>query len=150
MAKNILLINGPNLNLLGIREPHIYGHSTLDDVETTAKNLASTLGVSLATFQSNTEGAIIDRIHAAREEKVDAIIINPGAFTHTSVGLRDALVGVSIAFIEIHITNVFARDAFRHRSYLSDKAVVVMCGMGVWGYEAALMHAAKNMTPEAK
>lgn len=150
MAKNILLINGPNLNLLGVREPHIYGHSSLSDVETTAKALAGTLGVNITTFQSNHEGAIIDRIHEARLEKVDAIIINPGALTHTSVGLRDALVGVSIAFIEIHITNVFARDAFRHHSYLSDKAAVVMCGMGVFGYEAALMHAAKNMAVTPK
>lgn len=148
MAKNILLINGPNLNLLSIREPSIYGTATLNDVETRAKELGTELGVSVSVFQSNHEGAIIDRIHQAREEKVDAIIINPGALTHTSVGLRDALVGVSIRFVEIHITNVFARDAFRHHSYLSDKADVVMCGMGDFGYEAALMHAAKNMGPK--
>jgi 3-dehydroquinate dehydratase II len=145
MAKSILLINGPNLNLLGTREPKWYGTNTLNDVETRATTLAAELGVQIACFQSNHEGAIIDRVHQARLDKVEVIIINPAALTHTSVGLRDALNGVDIPFIELHIVNVFAREAFRHHSYLSDKAAAVLCGMGVWGYEAAIMHAAKNM-----
>lgn len=148
MAQNVLIINGPNLNLLSIREPKIYGNATLNEVESRAKQQATELGIQLSVFQSNHEGVIIDRIHKAREEKVDAIIINPGALTHTSYGIRDALVGVSIRFVELHIANVFAREAFRHHSCLSDKADVIVCGMGVFGYEAALLHAAKNMGPK--
>ena len=145
MAKNILLLNGPNLNLLGTREPHIYGSATLKDVEVAAKSQASSLSVSLNTFQSNHEGELVDRIHRAREEKVDAIIINPAALTHTSVALRDALMGVAIPFVEIHITNVHSREAFRHHSYLSEKAEAVIMGMGVFGYQCAIDYAAKKM-----
>ncbi|KAL4893499.1 catabolic 3-dehydroquinase 2 [Aspergillus ambiguus] len=141
---SILLINGPNLNLLGTREPHLYGATTLRDVEENSKELANSYGVSLDAFQSNHEGHIVDRIHAARGH-TDAIIINPGAFTHTSVALRDALVGVSIPFIEIHITNVHAREPFRHHSYLSDKASGIIVGLGTFGYEAAIQYAAKNI-----
>lgn len=145
MAKSILVINGPNLNLLGTREPAIYGYDTLVDLENKVKTVAGSLEVSVQFFQSNHEGAIIDRIHVAQKEKIEAIIINPAALTHTSVGLRDALNGVSIPFIEVHMANVHAREVFRHHSYLSDKAVSVICGMGIFGYEAALMYAAQHI-----
>jgi len=144
MAKSVLLINGPNLNLLGIREPAIYGSSTLKDVEDAAKSQAQKLSINIQTFQSNHEGVLIDRIHAAREEKVDAIVINPGAFTHTSVALRDALSGVAIPFVEIHISNVYTREAFRHHSYLSDKAMAVIAGLGTAGYQYAIDWVAKQ------
>ncbi|KAI1309861.1 catabolic 3-dehydroquinase [Xylaria venustula] len=144
MSRTILLINGPNLNLLGTREPHIYGSTTLADVVSQAESQASTLGVTLQTFQSNHEGAIIDAIQAARET-VDAIVINPGAFTHTSVAIRDALLGVDIPFVELHVSNVHAREPFRHHSYFQDKAVAVICGLGTFGYTAAIEFAAKHM-----
>lgn len=149
MGKSILLINGPNLNLLGTREPHIYGTTTLSDVEESSKSHAASLGAVLETFQSNHEGAIIDRIHAARG-KVDGIIINPGGFTHTSVAIRDALLGTSIPFIELHVTNVHAREPWRHHSYLSDKAVGIIAGLGVFGYRAAVEHVALNFKEAAK
>lgn len=133
----ILVLNGPNLNLLGTREPHIYGSTTLADIISTLQNQATSLSATIESFQSNHEGAIVDRIHDARG-KIDAIIINPGAFTHTSVAIRDALSGVDIPFVEVHISNVHAREDFRKRSYLSDKAVGVVCGLGVYGYEAAV------------
>lgn len=143
MGKSILLINGPNLNLLGTREPQIYGTTTLADVESSCKSHAESLGASFEAFQSNHEGAIIDRIHAARG-KVDGIIINPGGFTHTSVAIRDALLGVNIPFIELHVTNVHARESWRHHSYLSDKAVGIIAGLGVFGYKVAVEHVAMN------
>jgi 3-dehydroquinate dehydratase II len=136
----LLLINGPNLNLLGTREPNIYGHESLADVELSCTALAKSNNASLVSFQSNHEGAIIDRIHSAKSEGIDYIIINPGAYTQTSIGIRDALVGVAIKFIEIHITNVHARETFRHHSYLSDKAVAVICGLGTYGYTAAITY----------
>jgi 3-dehydroquinate dehydratase-2 len=138
MAKNILLLNGPNLNLLGTREPEVYGRTTLDDVVAAAAAQAQKAGARFSHLQSNHEGELIDRIHAARKEQVDAIIINPGGLTHTSVALRDALAGVAIPFIEVHISNVHAREAFRHHSYLSAIATGVICGLGVDGYRAAL------------
>ncbi|KAF8536619.1 catabolic 3-dehydroquinase 2 [Trichophaea hybrida] len=138
MAPSILLLNGPNLNLLGTREPDIYGYTTLSDVESTCSGICASRGATFSTFQSNHEGALIDRIHAARSEKVDFIIINPGGFTHTSVALRDALAGVNIPFIEIHISNIHSREAFRHKSFLSDLAVAVIVGLGTYGYEVAL------------
>jgi 3-dehydroquinate dehydratase-2 len=138
MAKNILLLNGPNLNLLGTREPEVYGRTTLEDVVTAAREQAQKAGARLSHLQSNHEGELIDRIHAARGEQVDAIIINPGGLTHTSVALRDALAGVAIPFIEVHISNVHAREEFRHHSYLSAIAKGVVCGLGVDGYRAAL------------
>ncbi|KAM0454011.1 hypothetical protein ACHAO4_004759 [Trichoderma viride] len=144
MAQRILLINGPNLNLLGTREPHIYGSTTLNDVINQAKAQAGQLSIQLEAFQSNHEGAIVDRIQAAREE-IDGIIINPGAFTHTSVAIRDALLGVGIPFIELHVSNVHAREPWRKHSYLSDKAQAVICGLGVFGYTAAIEFAAKHM-----
>ncbi|KAI0177378.1 Dehydroquinase [Pestalotiopsis sp. NC0098] len=145
MARNILLINGPNLNLLGIREPHIYGTTTLEDVVSSARAQAQELNVALHDFQSNHEGGIIDRIHEARGNVV-IIIINPGAYTHTSVAIRDALLGVEIPFIEIHLTVPHSREKFRHHSYLSDKAAAVICGMGAHGYSAALTFAASHLT----
>lgn len=136
MAK-ILVINGPNLNLLGTREPHIYGGETLSDVILHLRKLGQSLKVELEDFQHNSEGEIVTRIHQARSE-VDMIIINAGAYTHTSVAIRDALAGVGIPFVEVHISNVHQREPFRHHSYLSDLAVGVIVGLGTFGYEAAL------------
>ncbi|KAL0929674.1 3-dehydroquinate dehydratase [Colletotrichum truncatum] len=144
MASRILLINGPNLNLLGTREPQTYGSTTLSDVVSMAEKQAADLKVHIENFQSNHEGAIVDRIHEARGN-IDAIVINPAAFTHTSVAIRDALLGVDIPFVEIHISNVHAREAFRHHSYFSDKAAAVICGLGVYGYTAAIEFAAKHL-----
>ena len=124
MPKTILIINGPNLNLLGTREPQIYGSATLSDVEASAKNQTSDLGIQLHTFQSNHEGAIVDRIQDARGNG-DWVIINPGGLTHTSVAVRDALLGVHIPFVEVHVSNIHAREPWRNHSYLSDKAAAV-------------------------
>jgi 3-dehydroquinate dehydratase II len=135
---NILVLNGPNLNLLGTREPEKYGATTLAEVEAMLAALARDRGAELACFQSNHEGALIDRIHAARAEGVQAIVINPGGLTHTSVALRDALAGVAIPFVEVHVTNVHAREPFRHHSYLSGIARGVVAGLGVHGYRAAV------------
>jgi 3-dehydroquinate dehydratase-2 len=145
MAKHILLLNGPNLNLLGTREPEVYGSSTLADVERLAYAQTAAAGAKLTCFQSNHEGALIDRIHAVRTEGIDAIVINPGGLTHTSVALRDALAGVAIPFIEIHISNVHQRETFRHHSYLSGIAVGVICGLGIDGYEVAINFALKKL-----
>lgn len=136
--KKILLLNGPNLNLLGTREPEVYGHDTLASIEARLQTLAQANGVELQTYQSNHEGALVDRIHLARQDQVDFILINPAAFTHTSVALRDAFAAVAIPFIEIHLSNVFAREAFRHHSYLTDIAAGLICGLGAQGYELAL------------
>lgn len=133
----ILVINGPNLNLLGTREPDRYGSRTLDQVNEGLAVVAAELGVSLAFFQANGEGALVDRIHAARGN-VDGIVINAGAYTHTSVALRDALVGVAIPFVEVHLSNVHAREAFRQRSFLSDVAVGVVLGFGEDSYALGL------------
>ncbi len=145
MARKILLLNGPNLNLLGTREPEIYGAQTLADVEQAAVAQANAAGAALACFQSNHEGFLIDRIQAAKAEGVDALIINPGGLTHTSVALRDALAGVAIPFIEVHISNIHQREAFRYHSYLSGIAVGVICGLGVEGYRAAIDFAIKKL-----
>lgn len=145
MAK-LLLLNGPNLNLLGAREPTLYGVATLADIERRCTELAQQLGPhDLSYFQSNAEHELVNRIHAARPEGVAFIVINPAAFTHTSVALRDALLGVSIPFIEVHLSNVFAREPFRHHSYLSDIAVGVISGLGAHGYELALRAAAHHL-----
>ncbi|MFC3681252.1 type II 3-dehydroquinate dehydratase [Bacterioplanoides pacificum] len=138
---NILVLQGPNLNLLGSREPEIYGAATLADIEQKLQQQASQQGHRLEQLQSNAEHVLIDRIHAARLDGTDFILINPAAFTHTSVAIRDALAGVAIPFIEIHISNVHARESFRQHSYLSDLAVGVICGLGVQGYELALQAA---------
>jgi len=145
MAKNILLINGPNLNLLGTREPEVYGSTTLGDIERAAEQQAVSAGAMFARFQSNHEGALIDCIQAAKAGGVDAIVINPGGLTHTSVALRDALAGVAIPFIEVHISNIHQRETFRHHSYLSGIAVGVICGLGVEGYRAAIDFALKKL-----
>jgi 3-dehydroquinate dehydratase-2 len=140
MATNLLLLNGPNLNLLGTREPEVYGSTTLADIEQRAALQASKAGAVLHAFQSNHEGALIDRIHAAKKEGVTAIVINPGGLTHTSVALRDALTGVAIPFVEVHISNIHQREEFRHFSYLSGVAKAVICGFGVDGYRLAIDH----------
>lgn len=135
--KNVLLINGPNLNLLGTRQPEIYGSETLQDVEQACQAIATDLGMKLDYQQNNSEGELIDIVHAARD-KYQAIIINPGAYTHTSVALRDALAGVEIPVFEVHISNIHAREEFRHQSYISGIAVGVICGLGTAGYAMAL------------
>ena len=137
---SILVLNGPNLNLLGTREPQIYGATTLPMIEAELKQLAADAGASLQCFQSNHEGALVDRIHAARTDGTTFVLINPGALTHTSVALRDALSGVALPFIEIHISNVHQREEFRHHSYLSGIASGVIVGLGVNGYRLALQH----------
>lgn len=141
----ILLLNGPNLNLLGTREPQIYGHETLADVEATARQIGAARSVAIECFQSNHEGALIDRIHAARADGTGWIVINPGGLTHTSVALRDALAGVAIPFIELHVSNVHKRESFRHHSYLSEIAAGVIVGFGVAGYAMALNAAIDRM-----
>ena len=144
MAK-LLALHGPNLNLLGEREPELYGATTLEEINQGLAAAAQQLGHSLAHFQSNAEHGLIERIHQAREEGVEFIIINPGAFTHTSIALRDALAGVAIPFIEVHLTNVFAREEFRRHSYLSELAVAVISGAGAGGYRLALQAAAEKL-----
>lgn len=142
----ILLLNGPNLNLLGTREPDVYGYETLDQVVEVASAHAKSLGHELLHFQSNAEHELINRLHATRQENIEFIVINPGAFTHTSIALRDAFLGVAIPFIEIHISNVFAREEFRQVSYLSDVAVGVMTGLGIQGYQLAISAAHQQLT----
>lgn len=142
----ILVLHGPNLNLLGRREPDIYGRTTLADIHATLEDQARAAGARLESFQSNHEGELIDRVQAAAAEGVAFIIINPGGYTHTSVALRDALVGVDIPFIEVHLSNVHAREPFRRHSYFSDKAVGVICGLGARGYELALDYALGALT----
>ena len=141
----ILLLNGPNLNLLGTREPEVYGYETLDDIVENTSRYAISLGHELAAFQSNAEHELIDRIHAAKTDGTHFIIINPGAFTHSSIALRDAFLGVAIPFIEIHISNVFAREEFRQVSFLSDAAIGVISGMGTHGYQLALSAANQQL-----
>ena len=135
---SILVIQGPNLNLLGTREPDIYGKTTLEDIHKRLGELAKAHSVDLDTYQSNHEGELIDRIQKAKLDGVDFIIINPGAFTHTSVALRDVLAGVAIPFTEVHLSNIHQREEFRKHSYLSDIATGVICGLGAIGYELAL------------
>ena len=141
----ILVLHGPNLNMLGSREPEIYGSETLADINQRLQNTATELGHHLQTLQSNAEYELIDRVHDAKHEGVDFIIINPAAFTHTSVALRDALLAVEIPFIEVHLSNVHSREAFRHHSYFSDVAVGVICGLGSQGYDLALDAAIKQL-----
>ncbi|CAB1221440.1 type II 3-dehydroquinate dehydratase [Acinetobacter bouvetii] len=150
MSSTILVIHGPNLNLLGKREPEVYGHLTLENINQKLITQAQNAAISLDAFQSNWEGAIVDRIHQAQQEGVQFIIINPAALTHTSVAVRDALLGVAIPFIEVHLSNVHAREAFRHHSYLSDKAVGVICGLGAKGYATALEYAIEKIQPSTQ
>ena len=145
MADKILVLNGPNLNLLGSREPAVYGHTTLLDVESLLAQRAGELGAELSFLQSNHEGVLIDRIHAARLDGTGFIVINPGGLTHTSVALRDALAGVAIPFVEVHISNVHKRESFRHRSFLSDIAEGVIVGLGTGGYCVALNFACERL-----
>lgn len=135
---SILVLHGPNLNLLGTREPGVYGAVTLEQINQGLREQATTAGHHLLTLQSNAEHELIERIHAARDEAIDFIIINPAAFTHTSVAIRDALLAVSIPFIEVHLSNVHKREPFRHHSYFSDVAEGVICGLGAKGYQLAL------------
>lgn len=139
--KHILVLHGPNLNLLGWREPEVYGRVTLDEINARLSSLAAEKGAKLDTFQSNAEGALVDRVQQARDDGTDFIIINPAAFTHTSVALRDALAAVAIPFIEVHLSNVHKREAFRKDSFFSDIAVGVISGLGATGYELALRFA---------
>ena len=137
----LLVLHGPNLNLLGTREPEVYGYDTLADIDARLKALVTGAGHQLDSLQSNAEHELVDRIHRARDEGVAFIVFNPGAFTHTSIALRDALLGVSIQFIEVHLSNVHGREAFRRQSFLSDVAVGVITGLGAKGYELALQAA---------
>ncbi len=140
-TKNILVIHGPNLNLLGTREPEVYGSVTLSEINRSLLVLATEAGIKLTSFQSNIEGALIDHVHRAKDDGVDLIIINPAAYTHTSIALRDALAATAIPFIEVHISNIFARESFRRKSYFSDLAIGVISGLGAKGYELALKYA---------
>jgi len=143
---NVLVLHGPNLNLLGTREPAVYGSTTLPDIDRELQQIAKEAGATLQSLQSNHEGVLIDRVHAARTDGTDFIVINPGAFTHTSVALRDALLGVKLPFIELHLSNTFAREKFRHHSYFSDIAVGCIVGLGALGYELAVQAAASKTT----
>ena len=142
--KTILVVHGPNLNLLGQREPEVYGRVTLAEINQKLQQLAQSGGAKLSHFQSNAEAALVDRVQLARQDGTDFIIINPAAYTHTSVALRDALAAVGIPFIEVHLSNVFAREAFRKESYFSDIAVGVISGLGATGYELALQYALQH------
>jgi len=137
----VLVMHGPNLNLLGTREPEIYGKETLDDINKRLARLAQAYAVTLETFQSNHEGALIERVHSAKSQHFDYIILNPGGYTHTSIALRDALAAVKIPFIEVHLSNIHARESFRHQSFFSDIAVGTICGLGSRGYDLALQFA---------
>lgn len=145
---SLLLINGPNLNLLGSREPGVYGDTNLQTVEANLDTLAGELGHELVAFQSNAEHEIVDQVQQAATDKVDFILLNPGAFTHTSIAIRDALLAVDIPFIEVHLSNVFAREGFRHSSYFSDIAAGCIFGLGVYGYEIALRAASRLLSEE--
>lgn len=141
----LLLLNGPNLNLLGQREPAVYGRETLADIESASARLARELGHTLVSFQSNAEHALVERVHAARTDGTAFIILNPGALTHTSVALRDALLGVALPFIEVHLSNTQARESFRHHSFFSDIAAGLIMGLGAAGYELAIRAAAGRL-----
>jgi 3-dehydroquinate dehydratase II len=146
----LLVLHGPNLNLLGTREPDVYGRVTLGQIDEALAEKAQAAGAELASFQSNHEGAIVDRIQQARTEQVDFVLINPAAYTHTSVAIRDALAGVALPFVEIHLSNVHKREAFRHHSYFSDLAEAVICGLGWKGYLYALDFALERIAPKTR
>ena len=140
-ARNILIIHGPNLNLLGVREPEIYGGATLQDINRNLSRLAENTGIKLDFFQSNAESALIDRVQQTMNDGTDFIIINPAAYTHTSIALRDALAAVKLPFIEVHLSNIYSRESFRQKSYFSDLAIGIISGFGAKGYELALEYA---------
>jgi 3-dehydroquinate dehydratase-2 len=142
---SVLFLNGPNLNLLGQREPEVYGQLSLSDLNGLVTDKANILGLMATTYQSNLEGELVNRVHTAKVDGVDFIVINPGAYTHTSVALRDAFLGTDIPFIEVHLSNIFSRESFRHRSYLSDIAVGVISGFGAHGYELAIEAAVEQL-----
>ncbi|WP_428505332.1 type II 3-dehydroquinate dehydratase [Roseateles sp.] len=146
----ILVIHGPNLNLLGTREPGVYGSQTLAQIDADLAEIATNAGAELKSFQSNHEGALVDRIQAAAQEGCRFIIINPAAYTHTSVAIRDALAAVALPFIEVHLSNVHKREAFRQHSYFSELAVGVICGLGAQGYQLALSYALKQLQTQAQ
>ena len=146
---NLLLLHGPNLNLLGTREPEVYGHATLADIDADLRDRAAAAGHALESLQSNAEHVLVDRIQAARDDGTAFILINPAAFTHTSVAIRDALAAVAIPYIEIHLSNPHAREPFRQHSYFSDKAVGVVCGFGADSYAYALDAALRRLAPGA-
>ena len=147
-AKSILVIHGPNLNLLGMREPEHYGHATLDSINANLNTIAKAADIALEAYQSNAEADIVTKIQSLATQKVDFIIINPAAFTHTSVSIRDAISAVNIPFIEVHLSNVFTRESFRHHSYFSDIAVGIISGLGADGYDAALRFAINRLNNE--
>lgn len=140
-VRTVWILHGPNLNLLGRREPKIYGTESLEDINKRLLDAAKAGGADAECFQTNLEGELVDRIHEAGRRKIDFIILNPAAYTHTSVAIRDALAGVGIPFVEVHLSNVHAREGFRHRSYVSDIAVGTICGLGSRGYDLALAYA---------
>ncbi|MFP5418450.1 MAG: type II 3-dehydroquinate dehydratase [Gammaproteobacteria bacterium] len=142
---HVLVVHGPNLNLLGSREPTHYGLDTLDDINRLLVSRGEATGALVETFQHNHEGALIDRVHQAARDRVDFILINPAGYTHTSVALRDALAGTAIPFVEVHLSNIYAREPFRHHSYFSDRAVGVVSGLGAHGYELALEFALRHL-----
>jgi len=148
-GKGVLVLHGPNLNLLGTREPEHYGNQTLADIDAALIEQGAAAGVEVTCFQSNAEHLLVERVHAARSDNTGFIIINPAAFTHTSVALRDALAAVAIPFIEVHLSNVHAREAFRQHSYFSDQAVGVISGLGASGYLFALRYALARSTPDS-
>ncbi len=145
LRPHVLVLHGPNLNLLGSREPKHYGLATLDDINRALTARGDDAGAQVETFQHNHEGALIDRIHQAARDHVDFIVINPAGYTHTSVALRDALAGTAIPFVEVHLSNIYSRETFRHHSYFSDLAVGVISGLGAQGYELALEYALRHL-----
>ena len=148
-AHDVLLLNGPNLNLLGRREPGIYGARSLEDIVTGLRKEAAALGIGLTAFQSNAEHELVDRVHAAADDGTAAVLINPGAFTHTSIALRDALTGIDLPFIEVHLSNIHAREPFRRQSYFSDVALGSIVGLGATGYTLALRAIASHLQQQA-
>jgi len=150
MPQTIYVLNGPNLNLLGTREPEIYGHATLADVERLCAETAASLGLTAVCRQSNHEGELIDWIHQARAEQAVGIVLNAGGYTHTSVALHDALVGVQIPTVEVHVSNIFARDSFRHHSFIAKASFASLCGFGIDGYRLAIIGLAAKISAGAK